>query len=36
MDTGTILTIVSMSALILTIVGLLIRDWLKARRECER
>ncbi len=32
MELGTVLTIVSISALILTIVGLSIRDWVEARR----
>jgi hypothetical protein len=32
MELGTILTVVSISALILTIVGLSVRDWILARR----
>ena len=32
MDFGTILTIVSISVLILTIIGLSVRDFLEARR----
>ncbi len=33
LDLSAFLTIFSLSALLLTIVGLLIRDWLIARRE---
>ena len=33
LELGTILTIVSLSALILTILGLSIRDWLEGRRD---
>jgi hypothetical protein len=32
-DTSAIMTISSLSALLLTIVGLLIRDWIIARRQ---